>query len=51
MTRETRRHPVHDPARPGGRHPSYKEVHDGRALRALTERGTPLGGWRLQGWT
>ena len=50
MSRSERRpHPVHDPAHPGRRHPAYKEVHDGRTLRALTEQDTPLGGWRLQG--
>ena len=50
MSRSERRpHPVHDPAHPGRRHPAYKEVHDGRTLRALTEKDTPLGGWRLQG--
>ncbi len=48
MTRETRRHPVHDPARPGP-HPAHKEVHDDETLRALTDADTPLGGWRLQG--
>ena len=49
MSRSDRPHPVHDPAHPGRRHPAYKEIHDGRTLRALTEQDTPLGGWRLQG--
>lgn len=47
--RETRAHPVHDPAHPGQRHPAYREVHDAETLRELAEQGTPLGGWRLQG--
>lgn len=48
-SRETRAHPVHDPAHPGRRHPAYREVHDAEALRALAEQAVPLGGWRLQG--
>ena len=47
--RETRAHPVHDRAHAGRLHPAHREVHDGAALRALTEQAVPLGGWRLQG--
>ncbi len=49
MTRETRAHPLHDPAHPGRGHPAFREVHDAETLRALVEREIPLGGWRLQG--
>src|SRR5690625_2331267 len=48
MTREMRRHPVHDPAHPRGRHPAHREVHAPETLRALTEADTPPGGSRLQ---
>ncbi|WP_338751360.1 LOG family protein [Janibacter alittae] len=47
--RETRAHPVHDPAHPGRRHPSYREVHDAETLRTLAAQDAPLGGWRVQG--
>lgn len=47
--RETRPHPVLDRLGRPREDPAFREVHDGASLRALTEAGAPLVGWRLQG--
>ena len=49
MTRESRRHPARDRLGRSSHDPAYREVHDAESLRALTDAGVPLTGWRLQG--